>query len=114
MKLRPLLLALVSSLAGAVHADVKLPALFSDHAVLQRDATVPVWGWAAKGEEVTVSIAGQSQTTQAGDNGKWRVDLKNLSAGGLRLVSCGAGGQGLLPCEGLGGEGLHYVWMLGG
>lgn len=87
MKLRPLLLALVSSLAGAVHADVKLPALFSDHAVLQRDATVPVWGWAAKGEEVTVSIAGQSQTTQAGDNGKWRVDLKNLSAGGPHALT---------------------------
>lgn len=80
MKLRSLLYVLAGSLSGGVHADVKLPALFSDHAVLQRETSVPVWGWAGKGEEVTVSIAGQSQTTKAGDDGKWRVELKDLKA----------------------------------
>lgn len=87
MKLRSLILALACGLPGAARADVKLPALFSDHAVLQRDATVPVWGWAAKGEEVTVSMAGQSQATKAGEDGKWRVDLKNLSAGGPHVLT---------------------------
>ena len=37
----------------SARADVKLPALFSDHMVVQADAAVPVWGWAAWGEEVT-------------------------------------------------------------
>ena len=35
-------------------AEVKLPALFSDHAVLQRNQPVPVSGTADAGEEVTV------------------------------------------------------------
>ena len=40
-------------------ADVTLPAIFSDHMVLQRDQKVPVWGFADDGEKVTVSFAGQ-------------------------------------------------------
>jgi len=64
-----------------VFADVKLPAIFSDHAVLQRDMSVPVWGWAAPSEEVTVAIAGQTQKTTADDKGKWRVTLSPLSVG---------------------------------
>src|SRR5436190_15030987 len=59
-------------------ADVKLPALFSDHAILQRGQPVPVWGTAEPGEEVSVSIAGQTQTTKAGADGKWKVSLKPL------------------------------------
>jgi len=33
-------------LSDDVRADVKMPALFSNHAVVQRDQKVPVWGWA--------------------------------------------------------------------
>ena len=36
-------------------AAVQLPNLFSDHAVLQRDRPVRVWGGAHAGEKVTVS-----------------------------------------------------------
>jgi len=69
-------------------AEVRLPAIFSDHAVLQRDAKVPVWGWADPGEQVAVVIAGQTHTTTADENGKWRVTLEPLSAGEspLKLV----------------------------
>ena len=35
---------------------------------------MPVWGWADKGEEVTVTIAGQTLTAKAGDDGRWKVD----------------------------------------
>jgi sialate O-acetylesterase len=59
-------------------AEVKLPAIFSDHMVLLRDATVPVWGWADAGEKVTVTIAGQSQSAQPGADGKWMVKLSAL------------------------------------
>ena len=65
-----------------VHAEVRLPALFSDHAVLQREAEVPVWGWAAAGEEVKVSVAGQSASAKTGADGRWMVKLKGLAAGG--------------------------------
>ncbi len=71
-----------------IQAELKLPAIFSDHAVLQRDMKVPVWGWADPGEEVNVSIAGQTQKATADDKGKWRVTLEPLSVGEqpLKLV----------------------------
>ena len=56
-------------------ADVKLPALFSDHMVLQNNAAVPVWGWADPGEPVAVRIAGQTRTTVADNTGKWSLKL---------------------------------------
>ncbi len=84
--------ALISCLlAGAfpigVLADVKLPAIFSDHALLQRDVPVPVWGWAEPGEAVSVAIAGQTQKAAADEKGKWRVTLQPLAVGEpLKLV----------------------------
>lgn len=62
-------------------ADVKPHALFSDGMVLQRDMKVPIWGTADDGEKVTVSFQGQHATTTAKD-GKWRVRLEKLKAGG--------------------------------
>lgn len=68
-------------LSAQAQADVRLPALFADHAVLQRDIEAPVWGWADEGEEVTVSIDGKSASAVA-KGGKWRVKLPALKAGG--------------------------------
>jgi sialate O-acetylesterase len=48
--------------------------------VVQADSPVPVWGWAAPGEEVTVALADQSKTTQASTNGKWKVTLDKLKS----------------------------------
>ncbi|MDQ6700639.1 MAG: sialate O-acetylesterase [Acidobacteriota bacterium] len=63
-------------------ADVKPSALFSDHMVLQSGMPVPVWGTAAPGERVTVTISGQQQSTTALPDGKWMLRLKNLTPGG--------------------------------
>jgi len=60
-------------------AQPKPPAIFSDHMVLQRDIPVPVWGTATPGDQVSVSIAGQTKTTQAGLYGKWMVRLDPLA-----------------------------------
>jgi len=62
-------------------ADVSLPAIISDHAVLQRGAKVPIWGWAEPGEEVTVSFTGQTVKTKAGADGRWQVKLERLKTG---------------------------------
>lgn len=67
-------------LATLARADVRLPAVLSDHMVLQRDKPVPVWGTAAAGERVTVEFAGQTATTTAGDDGRWQVRLTPLTA----------------------------------
>ena len=89
MKLLPI--ALVTSafltFADAARADVKLPAIFGDHMVLQRDSTVPVWGTAAPGEEITVSIAGQTASAKAGADGKWSVKLTKLAAAGPHTLT---------------------------
>lgn len=75
-----LILALFSLAGFSGRADVRLPAIFSDHMVLERDVPVPVWGWAAPGESVTVSIAGQTQTTTADNAGYWKIKLHEMSA----------------------------------
>ena len=67
--------------ASLVLADVKLPALFSDHMVLQSGGRVSVWGWASPGESVAVELAGQKLTTTAGATGQWRVELAPLETG---------------------------------
>ncbi|MGE4549794.1 MAG: sialate O-acetylesterase, partial [Opitutales bacterium] len=61
-------------------AEVKLPPVIGSGMVLQRDLPVPIWGWAEAGEKVTVSFAGQTKTTKAGDDGKWMVKLAPLKA----------------------------------
>jgi sialate O-acetylesterase len=68
------------AVAGPALAEVKTPAIFGSNMVLQRDHANPVWGWADKGEKVTVSIAGQAHKTQAGKDGAWRVTLQPLKA----------------------------------
>jgi sialate O-acetylesterase len=62
-------------IASAASAAVRLPAVLSDHAVLQRAASVPVWGWADPQEAVTVEFGQQRATTRAGADGRWRVAL---------------------------------------
>ena len=66
----------------AARADVKLPAVISDHMVLQSGVEAPVWGWADPGEEIAVSFAGQTKTTKADAGGKWSVKLDKLKASG--------------------------------
>ena len=65
----------------AARADVKLPALFTDHMMLQREMAAPVWGQADAGEAVTVSINGQNKTATADAAGKWMVKLDPLHVG---------------------------------
>lgn len=63
-------------------AELRLGSLFTQHMVLQRAMPVPVWGTAEPGARVAVSFAGQNKQTQAGDRGRWRVDLDPLAASG--------------------------------
>ena len=71
---------LFAALAGAIRADVTPAALFGDHAVLQRDKLVPVWGRADAGEKVTVTFGAQIRSAVAGSDGGWIVFLESLSA----------------------------------
>ena len=65
---------------AAIEAKAKVNPMFSDYMVLQRGMSVPVWGTADAGEEVTVKFAGQTKTTKADKDGKWRVSLDAMKA----------------------------------
>lgn len=80
MKIPPLFSLLaaacaVASGASSLRATIALGSPFTDHAVLQRDKKVPVWGTGAPGEAVTVSFHGQQQRASASADGKWMVWL---------------------------------------
>ncbi len=72
---------ILTGLAAAASADVKLAGVFGDHMVLQRGVAVPVWGWADPGEAVTVTLGGQTKTATAAECGKWSVRFDALRAG---------------------------------
>ena len=81
LNLRTLLL--LALLPGAtVSAEVTLPKILASHMVVQRDLPVHVWGWAAPGEDVSVSFRGATRSTKAGALGRWSVYLPPGAAGG--------------------------------
>ncbi len=63
--------------------DLRLPKVLGDHMVLQRDVPPVIWGWGAKGNEVTVALDGDNTATaKVDDRGAWRVTLKAVKADG--------------------------------
>ncbi|MDR3403294.1 MAG: sialate O-acetylesterase [Chthoniobacter sp.] len=66
---------LLSLLPLALRAEVRLPAIFSEHVVLMKAAAVPVWGKADPGEHIRVTIGGKTAEADAGANGRWQAVL---------------------------------------
>jgi sialate O-acetylesterase len=75
---------LIVFLAGflTVSAEVKLPKIFSSNMVLQQGIQIPVWGWAAPGEKVSVSFKNLTINAKADKTGKWLVNLPAQEYGG--------------------------------
>ncbi len=63
-------------------AEIKLPSVLSDHAVLQRETPIRVWGWATPGARLTVSFHAQTLPATANDLGEWTAWLMPEHAGG--------------------------------
>ena len=74
----------LAAAAGAAEAQSALSVgpLFQDHAVLQRDRPIPVWGTAGPGDEVTVAFAGSRAIARADASGRWTATLPAVGAGG--------------------------------
>lgn len=81
-KVQILLFCVFSIACLSLHADVKLPSVFSDNMMLQRDKVIKVWGWADKGETVEVRFNGQVKKTKANKDGKWSLQLLPMAYGG--------------------------------
>ena len=80
MKKSVLVLAILFSIFS--NANVRMPLLFSDGMVLQRNKPIPVWGWADANEKVEVRFNKQIKTITADKNGKWMLNLDSEKAGG--------------------------------
>lgn len=97
--------------AAAQPADAPLlHALFQDHAVLQRDQPIPVWGQAGPGEEVQIGLAGKRVRSRADADGHWQAQLPALHAGGPYTLTASAGGTTQTVADVLVGD----VWLCGG
>jgi sialate O-acetylesterase len=63
-------------------AQIKLPQIIRDSMILQRDIKINVWGWASKGERVSVKFNGKSYHIKTNDEGNWVLQLAPMKAGG--------------------------------
>jgi len=105
------LATLAPTASSSIAADLRLSHVFGDHMVLQRDKPVKVWGWASAGATVTVTFAGQTNSTTAAGDGSWMVKLNPMAAsstGRTLTVSSTLGGSTKYT-DVLVGE----VWLLG-
>jgi sialate O-acetylesterase len=72
----------LTSLGMPLSAHIKLPALVGDGMVLQRSVPIPIWGWAAPSEQITIVFNKKTYTTTAGSDGTWNLKMDALEAGG--------------------------------
>ena len=110
MKSSRALLVLALAFAPLLRAELKLPAIISDHMVLQQKQENPVWGWDSPGIKVSVTFAGQTRTATAAADGTWRVKLPAVPANAMPQAITVAGSSRRVINDVLVGE----VWMCSG
>ena len=89
-KLLVLFLLCFIIIGNNLFAALKLPAIFKDGMVLQRDEKITVWGWADKGASVSISFNSLKQVVIASFDGKWTAELGPFPAGGPHELTISA------------------------
>lgn len=103
-----LAILLLSSVQLWSQTKVIMPSVFENYMVLQREVSVPVWGWAVPGETVTVAFRGQTKAVVASPGSVWRVYLDAMPADAsphMMTISCA--GQTITISDVLVGD----VWL---
>ncbi len=103
-------LSLTISLASFLSAAVSPAPLFRDGAVLQHGKPVSVWGTADAGEEISVTFAGQTVSTETDTEGRWSVTLAALAPNAEPEEMLIAGSETVRIADILVGE----VWLASG
>ena len=67
--------------------EFKVPRIFNDHMVLQRDQPLRFWGWDMADQEVAITIGGETVTTTTNDEGQWEAFLPKQFAGGPHTIT---------------------------
>ncbi len=66
-------------------AEIFLPAVFTDHMVLQRNSEVTIWGFGNPGETISIVpewLNGDTIKAPVSNMGKWSARIRTLEAGG--------------------------------
>lgn len=69
------LLICLFMLSAVAQAELRVPRVFGDGMVVQRDKPVRVWGWGDKGDSIEVALEGQKKATSVGEDGRWLLTL---------------------------------------
>lgn len=88
-----IILLLNTVLYFSVSAQIKLPQLVRDSMILQRDAKVNIWGWAAANEKLSVRFNNKTYKTKADAAGNWKVILPPTKAGGPYTIDISGGNK---------------------
>lgn len=83
-RIRIILLMIAAVLPAT--AQLRLPAIMSDHMVMQRNEKIRFWGWADKGARVTVALAGNTASAKAARDGALECTAARVA--GRRTVYC--------------------------
>ncbi|KJD34783.1 9-O-acetylesterase [Tamlana nanhaiensis] len=96
----------------SLHAEIKLPALFSDNMLLQQNMETPIWGWAEKNETITISTSwdAKSYEVKTDKQGQWKTNIQTPKAGGPFTITISNGSQTKTINNVLIGE----VWLCSG
>lgn len=100
---------LLTMLTFTAHAEVRLSNVFGEHMVLQRDRPLRLWGQATPGQTLSVELADRKASVRVGADGRWRVELPPLPAGGPHHLRV----KGDRTVE-LNDVLIGDVWLLGG
>ena len=71
----------------------QLANIFADHAVIQRDRPIHIWGWAKPGDMISVQFGDAAADAKANSEGHWTVSLPAMPAGGPYVLRATAHGQ---------------------
>ncbi len=82
-----LALATLFAVVARAQSPTLLNELFQDHAVLQRDQPLSIWGHATANERITVSLATATAGAQADASGNWHITLPAMRAGGPYVLT---------------------------
>jgi sialate O-acetylesterase len=91
-------------------SQLRLPAIFSDHMILQRDKAVKIWGFAKAGDAVNVIVGTVKGSARADKNGKWLIILPPFKVGGPYILTIKTKNESKIYSDVLFGE----VWLCSG
>jgi len=93
-------------------AEIRLPAVFTNHMVLQRNSEVTLWGWGTPSEHISIMpewLNGDTIKTHVTNMGRWSARIRTVEAGGPYKIQINGSSQVTLSDVMLG-----EVWLCSG